>query len=83
MPNVPAAGFDQAAGFSTKSLFGSMQWQFRSLRKSGCPGTRFMNVPDAEVEEFWPEEIEVLLLWNNSSCRLFCPIGDSIGSPLE
>ena len=31
-------------GFSTKVVFGSKQWQFRSWRKSGSPGTRFWTV---------------------------------------
>jgi hypothetical protein len=38
------AEFEDAAGFSTRSFLGSMQWQFRSFRNSGCPATRFANV---------------------------------------
>ena len=30
----------QAFGFNTNSLPGSKQWQLRSLRNNGCPGTR-------------------------------------------
>src|SRR5579883_810163 len=39
-PNWPGPGFVHAFGFNTMVVFGSKQWQLRSSRYSGCPGTR-------------------------------------------
>src|SRR5262249_21761782 len=46
LPNCPGVGFCQAAGFSTKVVLGSKQWQFRSFVKRGTPGTRFWVLPN-------------------------------------
>src|SRR5690348_2286633 len=44
-PKVPLAGLAHALGFSTWSVYGLMQPQFRSFRYNGWPATRLHSLP--------------------------------------